>query len=293
MKKRKHVFISYKREQQEIASAVRLALKASGFKVWWDEELQAGGKWDQKIDEALMNAQAIVVLWSEKSVMSEWVRHEASTGKIQGILTHARIDETVIPEPFQSIQEVNLTGWNYREDAPEFMKLVRAIKSTSKHNTLVALRNFFIKYTIPFLLFVYLIIENTSMKRELSKEAGATIESSQGKVIAENRGIKNESIFKYIRERESEEVRRLLIEGVDPNTLRYGGRTPLHLASSMGNYNALMLLLDYGADPNLSDHKGSTPFMEAVQKGQMTLIQHLIKVNKKRKCAYLNNLKQS
>jgi hypothetical protein len=63
MKKRKHVFISYKREQQEIASAVRLALKASGFKVWW-------------------------------------------------------------------------------EDAPEFMKLVRAIKSTSKHNTLVALRNF-------------------------------------------------------------------------------------------------------------------------------------------------------
>lgn len=124
-----HVFISYKRDDAETANAVRLALKSEGFDVWWDEALQTGERWEQRIDEALMTAEAVVVLWTEASSSSDWVRHEASVAKIRGVLTHAVMDSVEIPGPFRAIQAAKLSQWNQREDDFEFCKLVSAIKN--------------------------------------------------------------------------------------------------------------------------------------------------------------------
>jgi hypothetical protein len=61
----RHLFISYKREDAEKAKMVRHALQRLPFDVWWDERLQTGQRWNEKIDEALLKAEAVVVLWSE------------------------------------------------------------------------------------------------------------------------------------------------------------------------------------------------------------------------------------
>lgn len=127
-----HIFISYKREDTTLANAVRLALKSEGFEVWWDETLQTGERWEERIDEALLTAAAVVVLWTPASITSDWVRHEASVAKIRGVLAHAVMDDVEIPAPFQAIQTAQLAQWNQREDDLQFQKLVAAIKSIAE-----------------------------------------------------------------------------------------------------------------------------------------------------------------
>lgn len=130
MSKNGRVFISYERGDAEIAASLRQALRAENFDVWWDEELRSGQQWAETIDTELTDAKAIVALWSERSVKSDWVCHEASIGKIRGILTHARIEPVEIPAPFRSVQACDLSSWNNRENDPEFRKLVEAISAT-------------------------------------------------------------------------------------------------------------------------------------------------------------------
>ncbi len=131
MNKTGRVFISYDRNDSEIAASLRQALRAEGLNVWWDEELRTGQHWADAIDGELMGAKAIVALWSRSSIESDWVRHEASIGKVRGILTHARIEPVEIPVPFRSVQVSDLTRWNNRESDPEFRKLVDAIAATN------------------------------------------------------------------------------------------------------------------------------------------------------------------
>lgn len=126
-----HIFISYKREDAEYARVLRQSLRAEGFSVWWDENLQAGERWAEKIDEALISSRSVVVIWTSNSVESDWVRHEASIAKIRGVLTHVVIGDSGVPAPFADIHAANLTEWNNQEDHPEFRELIKAIENTA------------------------------------------------------------------------------------------------------------------------------------------------------------------
>lgn len=132
----KYLFISYKRRDKETAANIERGLKAAGFNVWWDERLQTGQQWSEEIDRALLSAAAVVVLWSENSVDSEWVRHEASIAKIRNVLAHATIDATDPPELFGSIQCADLSDWDGSHDAPGFQRFVEGIKSLIRKNRL-------------------------------------------------------------------------------------------------------------------------------------------------------------
>jgi hypothetical protein len=122
------VFISYKREEVAVARQVRSALRAERLNVWWDENLQGGQRWEASIDEALLHADIVVVLWSEASIKSEWVKHEASIGKARGILVPATISTTQIPPIFSAIQAINMIGWDGSERDQKFRDLLEAIK---------------------------------------------------------------------------------------------------------------------------------------------------------------------
>ena len=127
--RRRQIFISYERGDVLIARRVRQALRGEGVQVWWDEKVQTGERWEERIDKELMSAEAILVLWSNSSIRSEWVKHEASIGKIRGVLTHALTDNCGVPAPFQAVQAANLSGWEEKEEHSEFIKLVRSIKA--------------------------------------------------------------------------------------------------------------------------------------------------------------------
>lgn len=123
-----HVFISYKREEAELANVIRAGLRAEGHTVWWDENLQTGQRWESAIDEALMSAYAIVVLWSRMSVESDWVKHEASVAKLRRSLVQAFIDDCAIPLPFTTTMAADLRKWNKREDHPAFGEISREVR---------------------------------------------------------------------------------------------------------------------------------------------------------------------
>ena len=71
------VFISYAREDQELARALATELEAAGYTTWWDTELRSGEDFYEVILSALSTAKAAIVIWSTHSVKSAFVRDEA------------------------------------------------------------------------------------------------------------------------------------------------------------------------------------------------------------------------
>ena len=72
------IFISYKREDQATARKLADALESEGWTVWWDPKLRAGEHFDDVIEKALNEAKCVIVMWSNLSVNSEYVKSEAT-----------------------------------------------------------------------------------------------------------------------------------------------------------------------------------------------------------------------
>src|SRR6188472_4041094 len=74
------VFLSYAREDNDLAERLANALTASGVTVWWDHKIESGERFPQIIELELAAAKFVVVLWSRASIGSEWVGNEARVG---------------------------------------------------------------------------------------------------------------------------------------------------------------------------------------------------------------------
>ncbi|CAI5467807.1 unnamed protein product, partial [Closterium sp. Yama58-4] len=70
-------------------------------------------------------------------------------------------------------------------------------------------------------------------------------------------------------------LRRLLVNGVNPNAADYDLRTPLHIASAEGFVQVARLLVEHGADVAALDRWGNSPLDEARRCGSLPLI-HLL-----------------
>jgi TIR domain len=71
------VFISYSKKDHAAAEELARRLTARGFDVWWDFQLYTGDDFHEVIRTEIQQALAVVVIWSEASVASQWVRGEA------------------------------------------------------------------------------------------------------------------------------------------------------------------------------------------------------------------------
>ena len=118
------VFVSYKREDGEIVRPIVEALRESGISVWWDDGITPRQSWDTEIEQAISEASTVVVLWSPRSVTSDWVRTEAHYGKDRGKLVPALIEPCTIPIAFTLNQTVNLHGWSGDRDNRQWRKLL-------------------------------------------------------------------------------------------------------------------------------------------------------------------------
>jgi TolB-like protein/Tfp pilus assembly protein PilF len=105
------IFLSYTREDQATAQRFAEAFEAQGFKVWWDVTLRSGEAYDQVTEEALRTAKAVVVLWSKKSVVSRWVRAEATLADRNRTLVPATIEPCQRPIMFELTQTADLCRW--------------------------------------------------------------------------------------------------------------------------------------------------------------------------------------
>lgn len=106
------VFLSYAREDRDRAREVATALEHSGWSVWWDRKIITGETFDQTIERELESAKSVVVLWSNASVVSEWVKNEAAAAAERQVLVPALIDDVKIPFEFRRRQTANLIEWD-------------------------------------------------------------------------------------------------------------------------------------------------------------------------------------
>jgi adenylate cyclase len=122
-----HVFVSYARSDETLASLIADGLRDGGFEVWRDDELPAHRPYAEVIEERVIGAKAVVVLWSAEAAKSQWVRAEADSARSALTLVQASIDGTVPPMPFNQIQCADLKAWDGQRTSPGWRKLIASV----------------------------------------------------------------------------------------------------------------------------------------------------------------------
>ena len=127
------IFISYASSDKDKAKTLADVLMQQGWSVWWDREIPPGKSFDEVIEENLNAARCILVLWSENSVKSNWVKEEATEGSRRNILVPVMIADVGIPLGFRRLQAARITDWEGQMPHPEVDKLLKAIKAILGH----------------------------------------------------------------------------------------------------------------------------------------------------------------
>jgi len=122
------IFVSYKREDLDHVRPLVRILEAEGWTVWWDTRINAGEIWDEIIEREIKAARCVVVVWSQRSVNSQYVRLEAHEGRKRDILVPIIIENVQPPLAFGLIQATNLTEWKGSGDALEIIQLKASIQ---------------------------------------------------------------------------------------------------------------------------------------------------------------------
>src|SRR5574338_471809 len=127
------LFLSYARADETFARKLAAALEQAGHTVWWDALIEGGAAYSRSISEALDTADAVIVLWSKRSVESDWVRDEAAQGRQRHRLVPLSLDGTMPPLGFRQYQVIDLSRWHGRSPSPEIVAIERAIAAVSGH----------------------------------------------------------------------------------------------------------------------------------------------------------------
>ena len=122
------VFISYARVDREVAGALALQLEKASHTVFWDRAIPPGTRWEEMIERAVREADVVVVLWSQASIASSWVRAEASFAADEGKLIPVMIERVSIPLRYRAMQAADLVGWDAETKAGELDSLLEAIE---------------------------------------------------------------------------------------------------------------------------------------------------------------------
>jgi formylglycine-generating enzyme required for sulfatase activity len=121
------IFISYSSEDRDRILPLVNGLEKTGWSVFWDGTIPAGNPWRQFIGTEIKACRSVVVVWTEKSVTSDWVEEEAEEGKRRRILIPVLVDKVEPPFGFGTIQAANLVAWDGDNSSPTFSRLVADI----------------------------------------------------------------------------------------------------------------------------------------------------------------------
>jgi adenylate cyclase len=124
------IFLSYARDDVDAAKQLADSLGQSGHDVWWDRHLHGGSRFDKEIEEALGNAQAVVVLWSDVSLGSAWVKDEAAEARDTERLVPVSIGGAKPPLGFRQFHTIDLGSWNGSGQPEALGELLEAISRT-------------------------------------------------------------------------------------------------------------------------------------------------------------------
>ena len=121
------VFVSYARGEQQLAEKIAKLLISAGFSAWWDSDLLPHNRFATAIEDEIRAARAVLVIWSEAAIKSQWVRAEAELAREQGKLIQVAIDQSPIPLPFNQYQTADLRRWNGKASDPQWRKVLASV----------------------------------------------------------------------------------------------------------------------------------------------------------------------
>lgn len=124
------VFVSYDRRDREIAEKVVSSLTEQGLTVWWDDRITPHETWDKTIEREVDSAKRVLVIWTNNSVQSDWVRTEAGAAKesTPPKLIQARFTDCKVPLAFRLLQHVDLIGWTPKRKHSGWDRLIGWLK---------------------------------------------------------------------------------------------------------------------------------------------------------------------
>lgn len=118
------VFVSYSRKDKARVARLIDQLASHGINIWWDGNIDPGSRWRDQIQLHLDQAACTLVVWTEHSVASDFVRSEASHSTS---LVPVKLDTAArIPVGFTELQYTDLTDWDGGSN-PQFDRLVSTL----------------------------------------------------------------------------------------------------------------------------------------------------------------------
>src|SRR5262245_23714697 len=136
------IFLSYARIDRDKVRGLVPILEAQGWSVFWDATIEPGQRWDKLIATELEAARCVVVVWTQASVLSDWVKDEATRGREREVLVPISLDGTRPPLGFRHVQNESIGDWSSPATEPalqRFLAGVRRIVGTEPKSPSVAL----------------------------------------------------------------------------------------------------------------------------------------------------------
>lgn len=129
----RNIFVSYARADRKRALPVIRLLENAGYNIWWDGLLEGGETYLKATEDALEGADVVVVLWSRTSVISNWVRDEAMSGRDRRCLVPLSLDGSEPPLGFRQFQMIDIVRWRGKPAAPEASRILSAVDAQANN----------------------------------------------------------------------------------------------------------------------------------------------------------------
>jgi uncharacterized protein YjbI with pentapeptide repeats len=102
-------FISYSTKDQEFAERLHADLQAKGVRCWFaPEEMKAGRKLHEQIDEAIRLHDKLLLILSEHSMSSKWVKTEIANARAREEQEHKQPLFPITLTPFEEVKKWKL-----------------------------------------------------------------------------------------------------------------------------------------------------------------------------------------
>src|SRR6516162_10512604 len=106
------IFISYAKTDRPLALKLASMLEAEGWTTWWDTSLIPGDDFRNEIMTELGHARAVIVIWTDASIKSDWVRSEAGRAQADRKLIPVKLEHLTykdLPPPFDVLHTENVS----------------------------------------------------------------------------------------------------------------------------------------------------------------------------------------
>jgi hypothetical protein len=121
------IFISYASEDKQRVSPIVDEFKKLGWSVFWDRTIPPGKRWHDVIAKELDDSSCVLVVWTQHSISSDWVRDEADEAKQRNVLVPLFLESVKAPLGFRNIQAADLSDWKNNSSHEVFQQLIAAV----------------------------------------------------------------------------------------------------------------------------------------------------------------------